>query len=76
VADAWDAIHRREVAIRFTAEEFAANPDACAQRFMEPGLVYVEGDRYVSLPVRRGAPRPLRWDLSVSPSVSGNGGTR
>jgi hypothetical protein len=43
---------RNEQAIAFTKEEFLQDPVQCLTPLVDAGLLYVEGDRYLSLPVR------------------------
>ena len=43
---------REEQAIAFTKEEFLQDPVQCLAPLVDASLLYVEGDRYLSLPVR------------------------
>jgi hypothetical protein len=47
----WYSIRTPERVIDFDEEEFARDPGACLERFDAAGLVYVEDDTYLALPV-------------------------
>jgi ribosomal peptide maturation radical SAM protein 1 len=51
----WRAFGRREEVISFTREEFNSRPTDCLQSLVANGVLYVEGDWYLALPVAKGS---------------------
>jgi ribosomal peptide maturation radical SAM protein 1 len=47
------AVNDEESRIEFTPSEFSADPARCMQQLVEGGLLFVEGDNYLALPVQR-----------------------
>ena len=60
---------RTEEAISFTREEFAREPARCLERLVEAGVIYVEDDWYLALPVADGSRRASstirRWQTTT-----------
>jgi ribosomal peptide maturation radical SAM protein 1 len=63
------ALRRNEEVVSFTREEFDRRPAECLERLVENGVIYVEGDWYLALPVARGACRARattrRWQTTT-----------
>jgi len=52
----------RKASVSFTQSEFARDPEGCLKGLVDAGVIYVENDWYLTLPVfeyRR--PRPVSW---------------
>jgi ribosomal peptide maturation radical SAM protein 1 len=49
-----------ERTIAFTKSEFLQDPSGCLRQFVDVGLLYVEDDKYLALPVRDAPPAVVR----------------
>jgi hypothetical protein len=49
--------------LSYTSEEFDRNPDGCAKSLVDGGIVYVEDEMHLTLPVS-GLHRPRQLDRS------------
>ena len=65
----WKALGRNDEVISFTREEFDRRPAECLERLVDNGVIYVEGDWYLALPVARGTSRARttirRWQTTT-----------
>jgi hypothetical protein len=52
-----------EKVISFERGEFEARPAELLEPLVNAGIIYAEGDWFLSLPVARGSPPLVRWQI-------------